>query len=81
MPTFATNKKAIHDYEFLEKFEGGLKLTGAEVKSVKAGHIQLQGAFLFLRNGELWLKGALISKYGPAGVPRAECRKKWPKCQ
>lgn len=67
MPTLASNKKAAHDYEFLEKFEGGLKLTGPEVKSVKAGHIQLQGAFLFIRNGELWLKGATISKYGPAG--------------
>lgn len=67
MPTLATNKKASFDYEFLEKFEGGLKLTGPEVKSVKAGHIQLQGSFLYLKNGELWLKGATISKYGPAG--------------
>lgn len=68
MPTLATNKKAFHDYEFLEKLEGGLKLTGPEVKSVKAGHIQLQGSFLFLKNGELYLKGATISKYGPAGL-------------
>jgi SsrA-binding protein len=67
MPTLATNKKASHDYEFLEKFEGGLKLTGAEVKSVKVGHIQLQGAFLHIHNRELWLKGATISKYAPAG--------------
>lgn len=67
MPTLATNKKAAHDYEFLEKFEGGLKLTGPEVKSVKAGHIQLQGAFLHVRGGELWLKGATVSKYAPAG--------------
>jgi SsrA-binding protein len=67
MPTYATNKRAAHDYEFLEKFEGGLKLSGPEVKSVKAGHIQLQGSFLFLRGGELWLKGANVTKYGPAG--------------
>lgn len=67
MPALATNKRAAFDYEFLEKFEGGLKLTGAETKSVKAGHIQLQGSFLFLKSGELFLKGATISKYGPAG--------------
>jgi SsrA-binding protein len=67
MPTLATNKRVAFDYEFLEKLEGGLKLTGAEVKSVKAGHIQLQGSFLHVYRNELWLKGATISKYGPAG--------------
>lgn len=67
MSILATNKKASHDYEFLEKFEGGLKLTGPEVKSVKGGHIQLRSAFLHVRGGELWLKGAHVSKYGPAG--------------
>ncbi len=67
MPVLASNKKALHDYEFLEKFEGGLKLTGPEVRSVKAGHIQLQGSFLHMRNRELYLKGATVSKYAPAG--------------
>ncbi|NBS41244.1 SsrA-binding protein SmpB [bacterium] len=67
MPPLASNKKALHDYEFLEKFEGGLKLTGPEVRSVKDGHIQLQGSFLHIRNRELWLKNATVSKYAPAG--------------
>lgn len=67
MPPLATNKKALHDYEFLEKFEGGLKLTGPEVRSVKDGHIQLQGSFLHIRDRELWLKNATVSKYAPAG--------------
>lgn len=69
MPSLAVNKKARFDYEILEKMEGGLKLTGAEVKSVKAGHVQLKGAFLHVQGGELWLKGAFISAYKPAGNP------------
>jgi SsrA-binding protein len=66
MSTLATNKKARFDYEILEKIEGGLKLTGPEVKSVKAGHVQLKGAFLHIQKNELWLKGAYIALYKPA---------------
>ncbi|MFH1252945.1 MAG: SsrA-binding protein SmpB [Candidatus Uhrbacteria bacterium] len=63
----AFNKRASFDYDFLETFDGGLVLTGAEVKSAKAGHVQLKGAFVLIRNGELWLKNALFSRYEPAG--------------
>ena len=65
--SLASHKRAHFDYDILEKFEGGLALTGAEVKSAKAGHAQLSAAFLYLRGGELWLKNAIISPYGPAG--------------
>ena len=68
MTTFAVNKRAKFDYDLQETIEAGLVLTGAEVKSVKLGHIQLKGAFLDIKKGELWLKNAHISKYGPAGV-------------
>jgi SsrA-binding protein len=68
MPILALNKRAKFDYELLDTFEGGLKLTGAEVKSAKAGHIQLKGAFLFIKNDELWLKNVFIAKYKPAGT-------------
>lgn len=71
MPTLATNARAKHDYTFLEKFEGGLVLTGAEVKSAKAGSVNLKGAFLLVRNGELVISGMHIAPYAPAG-PRAE---------
>lgn len=67
MTTLAINKKAKFDYELLDKHEAGLVLTGAEVKSAKAGHVQLKGAFLDIKNNELWLKNSFISKYGPAG--------------
>lgn len=67
MPSLATNKKARFDYEFLETFEGGLVLSGPEVKSVKKGSVQLSGSFLHLRDGELWLKHAHVAKYPAAG--------------
>ncbi len=67
MPTLAVNKRAGYDYDILDRFEGGLALTGPEVKSAKAGHIQLKGAFLHVRGGELWLKNAFITRYAPAG--------------
>jgi SsrA-binding protein len=67
MPELAHNAKAKHDFEFLQTFEGGLALTGAEVKSAKAGNANLKGAFLTIRNGELYLKNAHIGHYAPAG--------------
>lgn len=67
MPSLATNKKAGFDYELQEQFEAGLVLLGWEVKSAKAGHVQLKGSFLHIQNGELWLKNAFISPYKPAG--------------
>ncbi|NQV90478.1 SsrA-binding protein SmpB [Candidatus Uhrbacteria bacterium] len=68
MSSLAINKKARFDYEILETLEGGLKLSGAEVKSAKAGQVQLKGAFLHIHKGELWLKGAYIAPYKPAGT-------------
>jgi len=65
--SLAFNKRATFDYDLLEEFEGGLALTGAETKSVKAGHVRLSGAFLHVRNGELWIKNLLVTPYGPAG--------------
>ncbi|OGL97358.1 SsrA-binding protein [Candidatus Uhrbacteria bacterium RIFOXYB2_FULL_45_11] len=67
MPSLATNKKAGFDFELQEQFEAGLVLQGWEVKSAKAGHVQLKGAFLHISNDELWLKNAFISPYKPAG--------------
>lgn len=68
MPKLAVNKKAKFDYELLETFEGGLELTGAEVKSIKLGQVQLKGSFITIQKGELWLKNAYVAKYKPAGA-------------
>lgn len=67
MSSYAENRKARHDYETLESFEGGLSLLGHEVKSVRNGGAKLTGAYLTLQKGELWLTGAQISPYQKAG--------------
>ena len=67
MPTLAKNKKATFNYDLIEKFEGGLVLAGSEVKSAKAGQINMQGAYLTIRDNELWLRKMHISPYKKAG--------------
>jgi len=64
----ATNKKATHEYEILEKVDAGLVLTGAEAKSTKSGGIDLRGAFVTFRGGEAYLTGAQIRAYRHAKV-------------
>ncbi len=76
MKTLAINKHAKSDYEILSLHEGGLVLTGAEVKSAKLGHIQLKGSFLSIDGGELVVKNMFIARYAPAGpeAPHDETR-------
>lgn len=59
--TIALNKKSRHDYHIDEKFEAGLILQGWEVKSCRAGKVQLTDSYVIFKNGEAWLLGALIS--------------------
>lgn len=69
MPELAINRKARFDYEILEAYEAGIELLGQEVKSVKAGRINLQGSFVVFRAGEAWLLNAHIPPYQPANAP------------
>jgi SsrA-binding protein len=59
--TIAVNRKARHDYQIEDKFEAGLVLEGWEVKSLRAGRLQLQESYVLIKNGEAWLFGAQIS--------------------
>lgn len=68
MESFAENRKARYDYETLESFEGGIVLSGQEVKSIRNGGANLAGAHISLQNGELWLKGTHIAPYAKAGA-------------
>ncbi len=67
MKTLAINKRAKFDYEFIEKYEAGLVLTGQEVKSIKTGHISLKGSFVTNKGGELYLTNANVPPYKFAG--------------
>ena len=57
------NKKAWHDYEFIEKFTVGLQLTGTEIKSIRLGKASLVDSYCFFIKGELWVKGMHIAEY------------------
>jgi SsrA-binding protein len=57
------NRQAYHDYFIDETYEAGIALTGTEVKSIRAGHINLRGAFARIKNDEVWLEGAHIAEY------------------
>ena len=64
--TVASNRRARHDYEILERFEAGIVLSGAEVKSLRGGHGSLAEAFGRVRDGEVWLEGMHIPPYEQA---------------
>lgn len=69
MGTVAINKRAKFDYDILETFEAGLVLAGHEVKSIKTGHINLQGSFVVIKDNEAYLLNAFIPPYQPKNTP------------
>jgi len=61
-----TNRKALHDYEILQRFEAGIALTGTEVKSIRAGKVSLTDAYAIFpskTSDELYLMGCHINPY------------------
>ena len=63
------NKRVRFEYEVVETFEAGLILTGAEVKSIKNGQLNLTGARVIEKDGRLWVVGMNIPKYQHATDP------------
>ncbi len=61
--TVATNRKAFHDYFVLESFEAGIALVGTEVKSIRAGGVNLKDSWCAVDDGELIIHGMHISPY------------------
>jgi SsrA-binding protein len=62
----ATNRRARHRFELLERFECGIELLGTEVKSLRDGKAQLADAYATIEDGEVWLRGLHIPPYSPA---------------
>ena len=60
------NRKARHDYHIDDTFEAGIALTGSEIKSIRAGQINLRDGYAAIRNGEVWLLNVHISPYKQA---------------
>ena len=64
----ASNRRAFFNYEILDRYEAGLVLTGTEIKSVRAGKVDIRDAYARPQNGELWLNNSYIAPYDPASV-------------
>ena len=62
----ATNRQARHRYELVETFEAGIELVGTEVKSLRAGNVQISDAYAVIEDGEAWLRSLYIAPYPPA---------------
>ena len=58
----SNNRSAFHDYFILERFEAGISLSGTEVKSIRAGHINLKDSYCAISSGEIYAKGIHIRK-------------------
>ena len=59
----AKNRKAFHEYFVLDRFEAGIELFGTEVKSIRAGQVNLKDSFCTIKDGELFARGLHISPY------------------
>lgn len=66
LKVLASNRKAYHDYSIDETYEAGVALTGTEIKSVRAGSLNLRDSYAQVRNGELWLMNVHVAPYEPA---------------
>ncbi len=58
-----SNRRALHDYEILDRFEAGIVLTGSEVKSLRGGRGSLSEAYGRVQGGEVWLEGMHVPPY------------------
>ena len=64
----AQNKKALHDYFVDDKYEAGISLVGTEVKSLRAGQVNLKDSYCTIKNGEIFANGIHISPYEQGNI-------------
>ena len=68
----ARNRRALWQYDILQRFEAGIELRGSEIKSLRLGRGSIAEAYCRPRNGQLWLVGAHIARYEPSGEANHE---------
>lgn len=66
--TIVVNKKASHEYHFIEDFEAGLELQGWEVKSMRAGKVNLTESYVFIKDGEVYLTNCHVTPLSTAST-------------
>ena len=77
----ARNRQAFFNYEILDRYQAGLVLTGTEIKSIRAGKVDLRDGYARAQKGEMWLVNTYIAPYDPASVynhdPRRTSTTRW----
>ncbi len=58
-----TNRKAKFEYSFVQEYDAGMILTGSEIKSIRAGNVNINDAYCTMENGELWIRNMYIAEY------------------
>ncbi len=66
--TIAQNKKAYHEYYIEDTYQAGIELSGTEVKSIRAGKVNLSDSFAYIKNGEVYLSNMHISPYEQGNI-------------
>lgn len=69
------NRRARFEYEFLEVYEAGIVLTGTEIKSIRAGNVNLRDAYCFFKQEELFVKSIFIAEYEHGNYANHEPRR------
>lgn len=59
----ATNRKAHFEFHILQEFDAGICLLGSEVKSIRRGDVTISDSFIYLKDGEVWVKGMNVARY------------------
>ena len=72
MAEISANRKALHEYHILERFEAGMELKGTEVKSIRGGLANVSGAFARVENGQVFALGVDIQPYVRASFAQHE---------
>jgi SsrA-binding protein len=72
--TLASNRRARFDYEIEDRFEAGIVLTGAEVKSLRAGQVSLNESYARVSGGQVWLENMHVARYEQSKIKQDERR-------
>ena len=75
MKLICQNKKASFDYFLLDTYEAGIKLTGTEIKSIRAGKVNINDAYVVVRNGKVFIVNMFIAKYDLGNIFNHEERR------
>ena len=68
MEVIVKNKKASYEYEFIEQITAGIKLLGSEIKSIRNHKVSISESYVYIKNGEVYIKGMHISEYKQSGI-------------